>query len=72
MREKVGILNASIVNNLIGIQTLKAFITFLFEKNRIDKISKDYQDANIKTISLSSAFNPIIRMGVLAGFLGPY
>ena len=70
VREKVGILNASIVNNLIGIQTLKAFITFLFEKNRIDKISKDYQDANIKTISLSSAFNPIIRMGVLAGFLG--
>ena len=40
------------------------------KKNRIDKISKDYQDANIKTISLSSAFNPIIRMGVLAGFLG--
>ena len=70
VREKVGILNASIVNNLIGIQTLKAFITFLFEKNRINKISKDYQDANIKTISLSSAFNPIIRMGVLAGFLG--
>ena len=70
VREKVGILNTSIVNNLIGIQTLKAFITFLFEKNRIDKISKDYQDANIKTISLSSAFNPIIRMGVLAGFLG--
>ena len=70
VREKVGILNASIVNNLIGIQTLKAFMTFLFEKNRIDKISKDYQDANIKTISLSSAFNPIIRMGVLAGFLG--
>ena len=70
VRKKVGILNASIVNNLIGIQTLKAFITFLFEKNRIDKISKDYQDANIKTISLSSAFNPIIRMGVLAGFLG--
>ena len=32
------------------------------EQNRIDKISKDYQDANIKTISLSSAFNPIIRM----------
>ena len=70
VREKVGTLNASIVNNLIGIQILKAFITFSFEKNRINKISKEYQDANIKTISLSSAFNPIIRMGVLAGFLG--
>ena len=70
IREKVGFLNSSIINNLIGIQTIKSFMTFNREKERIDSISEEYQTENIKTISISSAFNPIIRMGVLAGFLG--
>jgi len=70
IREKVGFLNSSIINNLIGIQTIKSFMTFNREKERIDTLSEEYQTENIKTISISSAFNPIIRMGVLAGFLG--
>jgi ATP-binding cassette subfamily B protein len=70
VRERIGDLNSSIINNLIGIQTIKSFMTFNFEKNKVNSLSKNYQNANIKTIALSSAFNPIIRMGVLAGFLG--
>ena len=70
VRERIGDLNSSIINNLIGIQTIKSFMTFSFEKSKVNSLSKNYQNANIKTIALSSAFNPVIRMGVLAGFLG--
>ena len=70
IREKVGAMNASIINNLMGIQTIKSFMTFDFEKKIIEGLSDNYQKENIRAIAISSAFNPLIRMGVLAGFLG--
>ena len=70
VRDKVGALNSSVFNNLIGIQTIKSFMTFGHERKRISDLSKDYQKENIGAISISSAFVPVIRMGVLAGFLG--
>tara|TARA_B100001142_G_scaffold321405_1_gene367989 strand:- start:825 stop:1943 length:1119 start_codon:yes stop_codon:yes gene_type:complete len=54
----------------MGIQVIKSLMTFSFEKKSINKLSEDYQKENIKAIAISSAFNPLIRMGVLAGFLG--
>ena len=47
IREKVGFLNSSIIINLIGIQTIKSFMTFNREKERIDSISEEYQTENI-------------------------
>ena len=70
VRDKVGALNSSVFNNLLGIQTIKSFMSFKKEKRRISSLSQDYQDENISAISVSSAFTPVIRMGVLAGFLG--
>ena len=70
VRDKAGDINASVVNNLLGIQTIKSFMTYIPEKNRVMNLSNEYQKENIKAISINSAFNPIIRMGVLAGFLG--
>ena len=70
VRDKVGALNSAVFNNLLGIQTIKSFMSFKNEKNRIRELSKDYQNENINAISISSAFVPVIRMGVLAGFLG--
>ena len=70
VRDKAGIINSSIVNNLLGIQTIKSFMTYTQEKNTITQLSEQYQKENIKAISINSAFNPVIRMGVLAGFLG--
>ena len=70
VRDKVGALNSSVFNNLIGIQTIKSFMTFGHERKRMSDLSKDYQKDNIGAISISSAFVPVIRMGVLAGFLG--
>ena len=70
IREKVGSLNSMIMNNLVNISVIKSFMTFELENKWLSKKSKDYQNENIKAISISSAFNPLIRMGVLAGFLG--
>tara|TARA_X000000950_G_scaffold132540_2_gene165185 strand:- start:91 stop:1875 length:1785 start_codon:yes stop_codon:yes gene_type:complete len=70
VRDKVGALNSSVFNNLLGIQTIKSFMSFHNEKQRVSDLSQDYQNENVKAITVSSAFVPVIRMGVLAGFLG--
>ena len=70
IREKVGLLNTLIVNNLMGIKVIKSFMTFEIEKLNLEVRSKEYQQENINAIAISSAFNPLIRMGVLSGFLG--
>ena len=52
-----------------GVITIRASVA---EKNCVDKVkqaSQDYIEANQQAIKLSSAFVPIIRMAVLAGFL---
>ena len=54
----------------MGIQIIKSLMTFSFEKESVRRMSQEYQQENINAISISSAFNPLIRMGVLAGFLG--
>ena len=70
IRRRVGHLNSIIINNLMGIKVIKSFMTFNIEKDNLGDKSKEYQQENINAIAISSAFNPIIRMGVLAGFLG--
>jgi len=70
IREKVGLLNTLIVNNLMGIKVIKSFMTFGIEKVNLGSKSNEYQEENMKAIAISSAFNPLIRMGVLSGFLG--
>ena len=70
VRDSAGLLNAGIFNNLLGIQTIKSFIQEMRESKRIKKFSKYYQEQNFKAITMSSAFVPVVRMGVLSGFLG--
>ena len=70
VRESVGSLNSAIFNNLLGINTIKSFVTEKIETERIKKLSLFYRQKNRDAIKLSSAFVPIIRMGVLSGFLG--
>jgi len=70
VRDSAGLLNASIFNNLLGIQTIKSFIQEVRESKRIKTFSKYYQEQNFKAIIMSSAFVPVVRMGVLSGFLG--
>ena len=70
VRNSAGNISTTVFNNLLGIQTIKSFIQEKTEKERLRKISKDYQTKNKHAIKLSSAFVPIVRMGVLSGFLG--
>ena len=70
VRNAAGNLSSSIFNNLLGIITIKGFTAEQFETNKILKMSSDYQTKNQDAIRLSSAFIPIVRMGVLTGFIG--
>ena len=69
VREKVGLLNTFLVNNLSGIATIKSFTAEGHETERINQASRDYVDSNREAIRLSSAFVPLIRMAILTGFI---
>ena len=69
VRESVGKLSASIFNNLLGISTIKSFASESKESRRLKDLSHNYLEKNKRAIRLSSAFVPIVRMGVLSGFL---
>ncbi|PWI46731.1 ABC transporter [Candidatus Heimdallarchaeota archaeon B3_Heim] len=68
VREKVGILNGMLSNNLTGIATIKSYTTESFEANRISKSSNAYRMSNEDAIKFSSAFSPLIRMIIVIGF----
>ena len=69
VRESVGKLSSSIFNNLLGISTIKSFASEDRESHRLRDLSYNYLDKNKRAIRLSSAFVPVVRMGVLSGFL---
>ena len=70
VRNAAGNLSSSIFNNLLGIITIKVFTAEQYETQKILKMSENYQLKNQDAIKLSSAFIPIVRMGVLTGFIG--
>ncbi|MEH3052700.1 MAG: ABC transporter ATP-binding protein [Patulibacter minatonensis] len=69
VREAAGDLNGLIGGNLGGIATIKAFGAERAEAERVRRFSVAYADANRNAIALSSAFTPLIRMAILAGFI---
>ncbi|NNC77485.1 MAG: ABC transporter ATP-binding protein [Woeseiaceae bacterium] len=72
VRERVGNLGARLSTNVSGITTIKSFATEAFEADRIRQDSSAYLEANRKAIAISSAFIPIIRMAILAGFVATF
>ena len=70
VRDAAGSLNSTIFNNLLGILTIKSFTSEHVEEQRVAELSSKYQDSNQDAIRVSSAFVPVVRMGVLSGFLG--
>jgi ATP-binding cassette, subfamily B, bacterial len=69
VRERVGILNGLLSNNLGGIATIKSFTAESHELNRIEQESEAYRARNREAISLSAAFVPVIRMVIVTGFI---
>lgn len=68
MRASVGRLSGTLANNLGGIATIRAFGAEGREAARVEADSLAYRNANAEAIRLSSAFVPLIRMAILAGF----
>ncbi|MDF1779791.1 MAG: ABC transporter ATP-binding protein [Alcanivoracaceae bacterium] len=69
VRDRVGTLASRLANNIGGMATIKSFTAEKQEAERLRIESEAYVEANRKAISVSSAFVPIIRMAILAGFL---
>jgi ATP-binding cassette subfamily B protein len=69
VREKVGLLNGQLSNNLTGITTIKSFTAEDYEIGRIAAESQAYRQSNRRAIALSSAFVPLIRILILFGFM---
>jgi len=72
VRERVGSLGSRLSANVSGITTIKSFATERFEAERIRQDSASYVRANRKAIAISSAFIPVIRMAILAGFVATF
>ncbi|WP_152207866.1 ABC transporter ATP-binding protein [Marinobacter changyiensis] len=72
VREKVGDLSSRLANNLGGIATIKSFTAEQREAERLKASSEAYVEANRRAIRISSAFIPVIRMAILAGFLATF
>ena len=69
VREHVSVLGAGLANKLGGIATIKAFVAESREAAQLEADSKAYVEANRRAIALSSAFVPLIRMSIVAGFV---
>jgi ATP-binding cassette subfamily B protein len=68
VRAAAGRIADTLTNNLGGIATIKAFTAEDREVARVAVDSQAYSDANAAAIRYSSAFIPLIRMAILAGF----
>ncbi len=72
VRSRVGRLGARLAANIAGIMTIKSFATERYEAERVREESAAYVEANRRAIAVSSAFIPIIRMAILAGFVATF
>jgi len=72
VRERVGNLGARLSSNISGITTIRSFVTEEYEAERVRMDSEAYLVANRRAIAISSAFIPIIRMAILAGFIATF
>ncbi|MCW2998095.1 MAG: transporter related protein [Solirubrobacterales bacterium] len=68
VRDRAGAVGAVLANNLAGMATIKSFTAEDREVARIGAASLAYRQANQDAIRVSSAFVPLIRMAILAGF----
>ncbi len=72
VREKVADLSSRLSNNVGGMATIKSFTAETRESLRLQQASAAYVAANRRAIKVSSAFVPLIRMAILAGFLATF
>ncbi|MEM1242742.1 MAG: ABC transporter ATP-binding protein, partial [Cyanobacteria bacterium P01_H01_bin.26] len=69
VREQAGLISARLANNLSGIATIKSFAAESYERDRIYQDSDTYRQDSQRVIDLSAAFQPLLRFGILIGFV---
>ena len=69
VRVAAGEISSQLANNIQGMATIKSYGSEKVENERMGHLSDAYRQANIATIRVSSAFIPMIRMIILAGFI---
>jgi ATP-binding cassette, subfamily B, bacterial len=69
VRGAAGRIADTLTNSLGGMATIKAFSGEEREAARVEADSEHYREVNRRAIALSSAFIPLIRMAILAGFM---
>ncbi|MEM9505758.1 MAG: ABC transporter transmembrane domain-containing protein, partial [Cyanobacteria bacterium P01_E01_bin.43] len=69
VRDRNGLINARLANNLSGIATIKSFATEAYEQQRVHQDSDAYRQSNRRAITLSTAFQPLLRFLILLGFV---
>lgn len=72
VRNRVGQLSSRLSSNIAAIMTIKSFAAEKLEVARMEAASSDYVKANRRAIAVSSAFIPVIRMAILAGFVATF
>jgi ATP-binding cassette subfamily B protein len=70
VRDKAGQIASRLTNNLGGMATIKSYAAEDYEVGRLSADSRAYQESNRKAIHVSSAFIPVVRMAIAAGFIG--
>lgn len=69
VRNQAAAIAARLANSISGIATIKAYTAEEREFKRVEEESLEYSRVNSRAIRMSSAFIPLIRMAILAGFL---
>jgi ATP-binding cassette subfamily B protein len=69
VRAAAGAISDSLTNAIGGMATIKAFSGEDREAELVGTESEAYRDANREAIRASTAFNPLIRMAVMVGFV---
>ncbi|WNZ22515.1 ABC transporter ATP-binding protein [Leptolyngbya sp. NK1-12] len=69
VRDQAGLINNRLANNLSGIATIKSFTAEAYERERVYQESNAYRHSNQRAITLSVAFQPVLRFFILLGFV---
>lgn len=72
VREKAAVIGSRLSGNISGMSTIRSFSAQKKEMENVSRDSLSYLSANKEAIAVSSAFNPLIRMAVLMGFLATF
>jgi len=69
VRDQAGLISDRLANNLSGIATIKSFTAESYESDRVYQESDAYRRSNKQAIALSVAFQPLLRVFILSGFV---